>query len=325
MKIIIRLSLICVIFASCSKSGTTPDPTPTPTPPIPDTLTTGWTKAGTGIPATASVSDVYFTTAATGYTTTDKGIYKSIDGGINWSIFNIVNTPFNIGALGNKYFFAGGDNRIHYTNDGTDFFSKSYFLADASTPALGFRDCFVASTSIIYACSGRYIYKSVDGGVNFDSAFVFPANTYNYAIFFTKITNGWLMRSDGLYKTINSGTNWTTVLGICVVSGNGSIDFLNASTGFVADGMNVYKTTDGGANRVQVFSAPVYGYIDVDIISASEVYLAATNKIYKSVNGGTSFTQVLSSGQNGIVEIHFTDSNTGWACGGNGAVYRYKP
>lgn len=324
MKIIIRLSLICVIFASCSKSGT-PDPTPTPTPPIPDTLTTGWTKAGAGIPATAGVSDVYFTTATTGYATTGQGIFKSTDGGINWSIFNTVNLPFNIGGLGNRYCFVGGDNRIHYTNDGTDFFSKSYFLADPATPALGFKDCFVASPTVVYACSGRYIYKSLDGAANFDSVYVFPTGTYNYAIFFTSTTNGWLMRSDGLYKTTNSGANWTPVLGIGGASGSGSIDFLNASIGFVTDGKDVYKTTDGGANWVQIFSAATFGYIDVDVVTTSEVYLSANNKIYKSVNGGNSFTQVLSSGQNGIEEIHFIDSNNGWACGGNGAVYRYKP
>ena len=324
MKIIIQLSLICIIFASCSKSGTTPDPTPAPTPPIPDTLTTGWTKAGTGIPAAASVSDVYFTTAATGYTTTDMGIFKSTDGGINWSIFNAVTTPFNIGALGNRYCFVGNDNRIHYTNDGTDFFSKTYFLADPATPALGFRDCYVASSTIVYACSGRYIYKSLNGGANFDSVYVFPSNsTYNYAIFFTSITNGWLMRSDGLYKTTNGGANWTSVA--VLGSGAGAIDFFNAATGLVSDDMHVYKTTDGGASWSMIFSVPVYGYIDVDMISASEIYLSAANKIYKSVDGGTSFTQVLSSGQNGIVEIHFIDANTGWACGKNGAVYRYKP
>ena len=139
-----------------------------------------------------------------------------------------------------------------------------------------------------------------------------------------RITNGWLMRSDGLYKTTNGGTNWTPVAGVSG-GGTGSIDFLNASMGFVSDGLNVFKTTDGGANWVSVFSVSVYGYIDVDIISASEIYISAANKIFKSVNGGTSFTQVLSSGQNGIVEIHFIDANTGWACGKNGAVYRYKP
>ena len=323
MKTIIQLCLICIIFASCSKGGST-DTTPAPTPPIPDTLTTGWTKTGNGIPAGAGVSDVFFTNPATGYATTTQGIYKSTDGGINWNIFNAVNLPFNIGGLGNRYFFVGGDNRIHYTNDGTDFFSKSYFLADPATPALGFKDCFVASSSIIYACSGRYIYKSLDGGANFDSVYVFPTSTYNYAIFFTSITNGWLMRSDGLYKTTNAGANWTAVLGIGGVSGNGSIDFLNATTGLVADGKDVYKTTDGGVNWSPVFSAPVYGYIDVDMITASDIYISATNRIYKSINGGSNFTQVLSSGQNGIEEIHFIDANTGWACGGNGAVYRYK-
>jgi photosystem II stability/assembly factor-like uncharacterized protein len=317
------LAIFCLFFASCSKGSSTPDPVPPPPPPIPDTLTTGWSKTGTGIPAAAQVSDVYFTSGTGGFATTDQGIFKSTDGGINWSFFNAVNNGINIGGFGNRYCFVGSDNRIHYTNDGTDFFSKTYLLANPASPTLGFRDCFVASPAVLYASSVRYIYKSTNGGVQFDSVYVFPDNTTNYAIYFTSVTEGWLMRSDGLYKTTNGGTGWALVASMG--AGYGSIDFLNSSTGLFSDGMHVYKTTNGGANWSLIFSAPVQGYVDVEILSANDIYLSAANKIYKSVNGGTSFTQVLSSAANGIVEIHFTDSNTGWACGGNGAVYRYKP
>jgi photosystem II stability/assembly factor-like uncharacterized protein len=325
MKKIIYLGIICLMFASCSKKDTTPDPVPIPAPPIPDTLTIGWTKSGTGFPATAAITDVYFTNSTTGYATSDKGIYKSTDGGLSWNVFNATaTTPFNIGGLGNRYCFVGSDNRIHYTNDGTDFFSNTYLLT-GSALTLGFRDCFVASPTVLYACSGRYIYKSTNGGVNFDSVYVFPSNGWtSLAMYFTSATNGWLNRSDALYKTTDGGLNWTPTIGLSGASGTGSVDFLNASVGVISDGMNVLKTIDGGATWTTIFSAPVFGYVDVEILSANDIYFSAANKIYKSVNGGASFTQVLSSGENGIVEIHFIDVNTGWACGRNGALYRYK-
>jgi photosystem II stability/assembly factor-like uncharacterized protein len=316
MKTIIRLLLIGFFFTSCSKSDPTPDPTPTPIP-IPDTLTTGWSKTGAGIPSNAKIYDVYFTGNTIGFATTDQGIFKSTDGGVNWALFNSVNTAVNIGGLGNRYCFAGS-NMIHYTTNGTDFFTKTI-----SVPSIGFRDCFVASPSVLYACSGRYIYKSTDGGINFDSVYVFPSDgVISSAIFFTSITEGWLMRSDGLYKTTNGGVNWSQVY--TANSSIGSIDFLNSNTALVSSDLLFLKTTNGGLNWNSIFTAAVYAGFDVDIISPSEMYIAANNKIYKSVDGGASFTQVLSSAQNAIIEIHFIDSNNGWACGYNGAIYRYK-
>src|SRR5688572_5530478 len=110
MKIIIQLSIACLFFASCSKSNpTTPDPAPTP--PIPDTLTVGWTKTGTGIASNAFIYDVFFTNSTTGFATSDQGIYKSTNGGINWSAFNPVNNIYNMGGLGSRYCFAGADNK----------------------------------------------------------------------------------------------------------------------------------------------------------------------------------------------------------------------
>ncbi len=324
MRIFIQLSIICLIFASCSKSDPAPDNTPPPPPPpAPDTLTAGWTKTGAGVPATAYISDIFFTNNTTGYSTTDQGIYRSTDGGINWSIFNTVNTPNNISGLGNRYCFVGADNRIHRTNDGTDFFSNAYFTNDPTQPTLGFRDCFISSPTIVYACSGRYIYKSINGGANFDSIYVFPAGGgESFSIFFTSVTDGWLLRSTGLFKTTNGGTNWTVVPNFG--GGFGLIDFLNPTTGLVSNSNAVYKTTDGGATWTPIFSLGGQVFIDVDMITANDIYLSGADQIFKSVNGGTSYTRVLSSAANGIVEIHFTDVNTGWACGRNGAIYRYK-
>lgn len=272
----------------------------------------------------SNIYDIFFTTTTLGYVTTDQGIFKSTDGGITWGSFNFINTAYNIGGSGNRYCFVGTDNRIHNTNNGTDFFSNTYTLASAASTPLVFADCFFATPTLVYACSRRHIYKSSNGGASFDSVFTFPSNTFSYALSFTGSTDGWVMCSTGLFKTTNGGLNWSLSSAFDGSAGTGSVEFLNTNIGVASDGKKVYKTIDGGVNWVEIFSLPTAEYIDVDLVTANEIYISTRKKIYKSLNGGSSFTQVLSSIQNGIFEIHFIDSNTGWASGSNGAVYRFK-
>jgi photosystem II stability/assembly factor-like uncharacterized protein len=322
-NLILASSLICFL-ASCSKSDSGTNPNPNPNPIIPDTLSTGWVKATNAAP-TLSTTD-FFTNANTGFVTSQSGIYKSADGGVNWTFFNANNNAFNIGGFGTKYCFVGSDNKLNYTTNTTDFFSPVYILANPGAPpvTLSFRDCFFSSQNIVYACSDRYIYKSANGGVSFDSIYVFPSGNVSNSIFFVNDLTGWLIRSNGLYKTIDGGLNWTLNLPINPAL-TGAIDFISPTVGVFSDNTSAYKTIDGGANWTPIYTGFTNTFIDVDIISGNEIYISGGSKIYKTANGGTSWSQVLSSGQNGIIEIHFIDANTGWACGGNGAIYRYKP
>lgn len=323
MKNVIRFIFACLIFSSCKKDSPDSDNLPPSPLPIPDTLTTGWTKAGNGIPS-SNIYDIFFTTPMLGCVTTNQGIFKSTDGGITWASLNFINTPYNIGGSGNRYCFVGTDNRIHYTTNGTDFFSNTYTLANPNIQSLVFSDCFFANPTLVYACSGRYIYKSFNGGASFDSVYSFPVGTLSFALSFTSSTDGWAMRSTGLFKTTDGGLNWSLSSVFDGSATTGSVEFLNTNIGVASDGKKVFKTVDSGINWIEIFSLPTAEYIDVDIITASEIYISTRKKIYKSLNGGSSFTQVLSSSQNGIFEIHFIDSNTGWACGSNGVVYRFK-
>lgn len=312
-----------IIFSACSKKDNNPTPPPNSPTVIPDTLSVGWTKVTTGI--TSGITDVFFTNSSSGFLTSFGGIYKSIDGGINWALYQSNNNAYNIGGLGNKFCFVGQDNTINYSTNGTNYYTQSYYIANPiNSQTLGFRDCFISSANIFYACSGRYIYKSINGGNTFDSVYVFPEGSINNSIFFTNDTNGWLCRTIGLYKTIDGGINWTLNLNYNTSNLPGAVDFISANIGIVSAGGNVLKTMDGGVNWTTIYSSNFTGVIDVDMISATEMYISANSKIYKSIDGGVNFTQVLSSGQNGITEIHFIDANTGWACGANGAIYRYK-
>jgi photosystem II stability/assembly factor-like uncharacterized protein len=321
MRNLILVLLSILFLASCKKSDSGNNPDPNPIPIIPDTLSTGWTKA-TNSP-TSSTSDIFFTNSTTGFITTQTGIYKSVDGGVNWTFFNANNNTYNIGGFGAKYCFVGNDNKISYTTNSTDFFSPIYNLANPNTSPLSFRDCHYPSQNIVYATSGRYIYKSNNGGANFDSIYVFAEGNTSNAIFFVNDLTGWLLRTNGLYKTTDGGINWI-LNSSGTGTGGGTIDFISPNIGIYSANNIVYKTIDGGASWTPIFNNFSNYFIDVDMISANEIYTCGGTKIYKSTDGGTSWNQVLSSGQNGVVEIHFIDSNTGWACGGNGAVYRYK-
>src|SRR5690606_38958306 len=122
----------------------------------------------------------------------------------------------------------GGYDTILYTLNGNNFQKASYLSIPAGNP--GFTDLYYSSENICYAVSGRYVWKSYNGGVYFDTLFSF--NEYasqRNSIHFLNDQIGWLSNDGTIFKTTDGGLNWNR---ISSVGSYGGLLFLNADVGF---------------------------------------------------------------------------------------------
>jgi photosystem II stability/assembly factor-like uncharacterized protein len=319
-KIFSFLFVLCSLF-SCSKNKDIIPEQPTTNLILPDTLSIGWTKINS-LP-NALFNDIFFIDNNIGYACNNSGIYKSVNGGLDWQ--KISNIPaYNIGAWGTKASFVFGTNRISTTlNTGTSFLEKDY-TALPSNPT--FIDCFYVNANTCFASSGKLIWKSIDSGVTFDSLYNFQTSTYN-SLYFLNEQLGWIRRPGEIFKTTNSGISW--VLQNYTAPGYGGLEFADEFNGYYVDqdnngNLKVYKTINGGlTSQLSFQTTNVFGITDVDVINTNICYVSVDNKIFRTLNGGVNWNTIAALGNQKFFEIHFTDANHGWACTTDGTVLRF--
>lgn len=323
----VTLFLGILFFAvSCKKANNdvqTLNP-PVIVPSLPDTLSAGWSKLGT-IPVEETVTDIFFTDQNNGYITTTDGIYRSSNAGVDWvKASNISGNFYNIGAVGSKATFVGGNSNLAYTLDnGLNIQNVSYSNATAvGGPA--FQDCFYGSSNTCYAASYLYIWKSTNGGVSFDSLYNFrDNNTTGVALQFINDAEGWVTRNANLYKTVDGGLNWNSIK--IFTNYYSPLSFSNRDNGYVANDADLFKTNNGGSTweTVTRFTDDV-AINDIHFFDSLKGYCVAGTKIYKTINGGNSWTKEVQLGGKELREVFFLDENHGWACGAYGYVLRFN-
>jgi PKD repeat protein len=231
-------------------------------------------------------SDVIYAGAAAG------GIWKSNDGGINWTPIGDDNAELGTSDI---VVISGGNNDIIYLATGDRDHSDTY------------------STGVL---------KSVDGGTTWNTTglswsqsqgtlirrLIVDPNDDNtlYAA-----TNG------GVYKTSNGGTTWN------MISGNnfkdmefkpGSSTIMYGSTGWG----EVYRSTNSGNSWTQVLNVSSGRRTELAVCTDDDtrVYVVMANSdnglhaIYKSTNSGQTFSQVFSGSTTNLLD---------WACNGSGS------
>lgn len=138
------------------------------------------------------------------------------------------------------------------------------------------------------------VFKTTNGGVNWDSlAYGFNHDTL-MSIDFVSPTTGWVFGCSGkVYKTTNAGINW-------VIQPTGTSN--NINKGSMVDSLNgwfagsngsVYKTTNSGADWIQVNAGVGAASLNnIKAVTPDIVYVCgASNKAAKTTDGGNSWTQ----------------------------------
>jgi photosystem II stability/assembly factor-like uncharacterized protein len=230
-----------------------------------------WSRSGPNVgtvnalviaPSNTAVRYAGIVSNSAGYgPTSNSGIYKSTDSGLNWSkvgldgktVYSLALDPTNASTV-----YAGTGVGLYKTTDGGGSWNGPYLSSSAFVIALTIDP---GTPSVVYgSAAGNGLYKSTDAGMTWTS--------------------------------ISSGIQFYTLHGI-------AIDPRNSNTVYAAGGYNtttaVYKSTNGGANWSVCSTGIPDSTDDAAAIALSQsdasiLYVGKGNTVYKSTDSGASWS-----------------------------------
>jgi photosystem II stability/assembly factor-like uncharacterized protein len=269
---------------------------------------------------------IYFINASTGWVSSGLSIWKSTNGGINFSIQ--ISYPINVYPhwmhfVNENYGWAvcQDGHVISTTNSGVNWVLKSigdssnlhcvYFINTLTGWIVGSEPNYMSYDS------GNRIYKTTNGGMNWFSQYNNISSGFN-SVFFVNSLTGWVVGGpDRIMKTTNGGQNWNQqsieYFGIM------SIFFISPNTGWVAglDG-KFYSTTNGGTNwlakNISGFDNSIFSIWFTN--SETGWVVGYWANIFKTTNGGNNWiSQYNGTYLDCLRCVMFVSNNIGWACG----------
>jgi photosystem II stability/assembly factor-like uncharacterized protein len=181
--------------------------------------------------------------------------------------------------------------------------------------AAGFVDIFFVNNNVGWVC-GKNLYKSVDGGINWNKQQVLDDTSGFGNMFFLNDQLGWLV-ANSIFRTKDGGTSWKKI-SITGESQLYDVQFLNPRLGYLVGQQGLYRSIDTGNNWTKVVSNfnPSNGFFFLDSLTG---WALTFNQSGSTVNAGSSFT-VNSSPTGNFYAVQFVDLQHGWAAGSDGVI-----
>jgi photosystem II stability/assembly factor-like uncharacterized protein len=229
--------------------------------------------------------------------------------------------PNTIYALGYRYESSQSYLAIYKSTDGGANWTAKNLSGGGSSVTVGAVAVFPTNANVAYACGGVYasssyiykVYKTENGGTSWQDV-TGPINAQPYAVLFDPSSSQkvYVATYGKVYKTTNGGAAWTACNGYVYASAL-SLDPLNSNIIYGAYNDQVYKSLDGGMNWASLAAGLKGTGNDVDVLPAGAgILFSSTTGIFRSTDGGTSWSNV-SSGfcANNIQAIGFAPSAPG--------------
>jgi len=250
------------------------------------------------------------------------GIWKTTDGGINWSQQTSGTTTklVSLDIISTSIVIVVGDTGlILKTNDG----GSTWATKSSGTVSTLRSVHFINSTKGFAAGFNGTILKSTDAGDTWtDSSW--PVDIRFEGIFFTNSDVGWIAGRAISLKTTDGGDNWEEV----TIKSNVYffyIFFSDLNNGWAvgADQNNspnngiLLRTTDGGNSWSTEHNLVGSSRIrDVHFVDNSLGWLVGDNgQIFKSTDGGDNWTEEIAESDTVLNAVHFYNEYLGWAAG----------
>lgn len=209
---------------------------------------------------------------------TSAGIYKTINGGTNWTLSQT--GDFSQGRIRLK---SGDSNTVYAVSK-----NRFYRSTNAGTT-------FTAIISGLPFSSGRMLLDVTAANPNY--------------IYILSTTGGGALQ--GIYRSVNGGTNWVKTSGDTDIFESTqswydlalAVSQTNANELYTGC-LNVWKSTDGGASATKInnWSSPAgltYTHADIHYMRffGNKLYCGSDGGVYVSDNNATSFTDLTASAQ----------------------------
>lgn len=248
--------------------------------------------------------DIFFIDPNNGIILSKNKLYKTTDGGDNWTTIDGLFEGYNIGMGSITNFCVVGERIALVTNDGGSTFK--FFSGDI------FSDCFYLNATTCVINAKRKIVIARDGGKNFESVFnqdslsledpyvPFKSSTSLNENYF------WIAKSSGkIYETKNQGSSWRSVVDRKQYIY--SVQLITDKLSFMSDKSGIHRSLDGGVTWVGIGSDAK----DFHFFDEQRGYKSSEGNVLFTKDGGTSWTTVFEiNGQVG--EMLFLNENTGW-------------
>ncbi len=292
----------------------------------------------------------------------DKNIYKTTDGGKNWTkikttvLSSEFRYSFNFLDVNNGFYVAK-DSILKTSNTGiswdtivppepykqildTKFFDENTYLiffkdtilrtTDAGknwkiisdVPVTNYKASYFYD-NLGFIISDNNLLKTTDAGETWKKIENIPSDTLDYLIFYNE-NIAWISTINGLLKTTDAGETWEMIN--TRYSSYLIKSFVDENTAYVlGKGNALFKTTDGGANWKRISSGSGF---DSDInsfnVNKEGVFIGVGDYgiIKRTTDDGIHWNAISSGYYESLNNIQFLDNLNGWAAGNYGAIIK---
>lgn len=256
-----------------------------------------WIKLQTNPYINISIWNLYFINVNTGFVLGyHYKIFKTTDGGLNWTYSNAPIHNFVQSYQAIKFFdensgYIGGRDglMIKTTNGGVNWLTMG--MANSDIRSLHFWDM---NTGIMNTYGGSF-YKTTNAGISWNDYL------WYYSFYHMEFIDNYTGYASDyfVHKTTNSGNSWFTISPSSIRAY--SLSVINNSLIYTGsyDSSIVYKTTNGGVNwiRQPLPTQPLYFSVEsVSFLNENTGFSCVRNNIFKTTNGGNVYINNISSG-----------------------------
>ncbi len=285
----------------------------------------GWFNQNSG--TVQDLHSVFFVNKDTGWIVGYWGTFqKTTNGGNNWTS----GSKFTSHHLSSIFFLNEqlgwattwySEGEIFKTSDGGHTWNQQIIKTYP-----GFTSVQFINSDTGYATYGQVedakIYKSIDGGLNWNPVFVYSQYYVFRDVCFIDKNNGWVVGHGGkILNSTDGGSNWN-------IQESGTSDdlwavyFINEETGWcVGTNGRILKTTDAGKVWISQQSPSSALLRDVRFINENTGWIVGDYMILKTTTGGEIWESYLGGGTV-YMSIFFIDNSTGWIVGRRGKILK---
>lgn len=255
-----------------------------------------------------------------------EGIYRSTDGGMNWSKVvqvGATNLLKGVSFSGPLTGIAVGDNNMilettdagkTWTQQNPPFYiyCTSVFFVNSDT---GF---------ITNDWANVHILSTDDGGATWDTSYMNEPRSSFYSTYFLNTSYGIAVGATGrIVSTINGGKDWVVQnLPEPILNDLLSVCILKSGKAFVVGtGGTIFSSNDSGKTWEPGVSGTTKHLRNVSFYDNQKgVIVGDSNTILHTMDGGLTWTMRSSGQTNDLSDVCFVDLNTAYAVGYGGAI-----